>query len=470
LCAFFFAATISIFAQGSLTPPGAPAPTMKALDQIASTGIAINATNTPGNASALFVISLPGSYYLTGNITGVSGKNGIVINAENVSLDLNGFALIGVSGASSGVLTNPNIRNVRVHDGTIRSWPVYGVLAFTSPNGVLERLRILDCGAAGVFMGDGSVVKDCLLRGNADAGIYARVGSLITGCTVENNAGLGMGVDADCHIVGCTVRSNGGAGIDPAPDCHIKDCVATGNGSFGIRAPYERVTVIHCNTAANTGGGISVGNEGIVRDCTANGNTGTAANGITALQRCVISGCTASGNSGSGISVDRSSTVSGCTANTNTTYGINAAGRNRVSDCVANDNSNSGIHITFTGTVERNFCNTNAICGIVSDNGGFVDILDNNCSENGGSNTGAGIRVSVAGGCRIEHNNIGLNYRGIDVLSGRNIIARNVAVANSNADYNIVPGNSYGPIVIVTGVNDISGTVNANHPAANFRY
>ena len=37
-----------LLAQGSLTPPGAPGPSMKSLDQVASTGIAINATNTPG--------------------------------------------------------------------------------------------------------------------------------------------------------------------------------------------------------------------------------------------------------------------------------------------------------------------------------------------------------------------------------------------------------------------------------------
>jgi hypothetical protein len=62
-CVLFSAATVSLFAQGLLTPPGAPAPTMKALDQIASSGTAINATNTPGDTSYHFIISSPGSYY-----------------------------------------------------------------------------------------------------------------------------------------------------------------------------------------------------------------------------------------------------------------------------------------------------------------------------------------------------------------------------------------------------------------------
>jgi hypothetical protein len=63
---------------------------MKTLDQIEAR-TPINATATPGDASNQFIISAGGSYYLTANITGVSGKNGMSINASNVTLDLNGL-------------------------------------------------------------------------------------------------------------------------------------------------------------------------------------------------------------------------------------------------------------------------------------------------------------------------------------------------------------------------------------------
>ena len=53
---FFFAMSMSIFAQGSLTPPGAPAPTMKTLDQVEARTI-INATNTSGNSINQFIIT-----------------------------------------------------------------------------------------------------------------------------------------------------------------------------------------------------------------------------------------------------------------------------------------------------------------------------------------------------------------------------------------------------------------------------
>ena len=101
LAALALLITGGLLYAGPLNPPAGPVTsTYKTLTEV-EPRIAINATNTPGDAigdpsPSLFKITQPGSYYLTGNITGVEDTHGIEIVASGVTLDLNGFDLLGV--------------------------------------------------------------------------------------------------------------------------------------------------------------------------------------------------------------------------------------------------------------------------------------------------------------------------------------------------------------------------------------
>ena len=94
----------------------------------------------------------------------------------------------------------------------------------------------------------------------------------------------------------------------------------------------------------------------------------------------------------------------------------------------------------------------------------MVNTCDGNGFEEG---DGAGIRV--ISDCRVESNNVTNNDRGIDVDLLGNLIIKNTSSANTT-NYDILGGNSFGPIVNVAGVGDISGTANADHPWANFEH
>ena len=92
MCAFFFASAISLYGQGSLSPPaGPPAPTMKRLSYI-DPGESFES----GQLGATQIqIDQSGYYYLTGNVTTVlATEAAIVVNASFVTIDLRGFSIV----------------------------------------------------------------------------------------------------------------------------------------------------------------------------------------------------------------------------------------------------------------------------------------------------------------------------------------------------------------------------------------
>src|SRR5437667_9194781 len=83
LALLLLAALAGVVHGGPLDPPGPVAPTGKTV-----------ITSLP------FTISQPGSYILNGDLTGSSG-DGITIQTDWVTIDLNGFTLFGASGTAS---------------------------------------------------------------------------------------------------------------------------------------------------------------------------------------------------------------------------------------------------------------------------------------------------------------------------------------------------------------------------------
>ncbi len=121
---------------GSLEPPpGMPMPTGRSVqelsDKIGRTDHGVSEPRTPvksllGSTTASHVISAPGSYYMTENLLGEPGKNGIEIQADNVDLDLAGFHLIGAPPDPVGTLPGTGIlcdrQNVTVYNGSVYVW------------------------------------------------------------------------------------------------------------------------------------------------------------------------------------------------------------------------------------------------------------------------------------------------------------------------------------------------------------
>ena len=248
----------ALLAQGSLTPPpGAPGATMLTLSQI-EPRTPVDATHTGSGGSAKFLITQPGSYYLTTNIVGVSSEHGINISANNVTLDLNGFSLQGVSGALDGVYIHAGYTNVTVRNGSISGWvSSFGGVEDHANNAILEGLNI-SANANGIVLESSGVVRDCNCNNNFGVGIQVYAG-MVSGCEALNNSSTGIYVGSGT-VSDCDALTNANYGIYVGNNCTVKDCTASGNTSYGIYVANNS-TVIGCTAGGNTAdSGIYVGN------------------------------------------------------------------------------------------------------------------------------------------------------------------------------------------------------------------
>jgi hypothetical protein len=212
----------STFAQGPLTPPGAPAPTMKTLDQVQPR------TLIPGGTAA-FTISSEGSYYLGGNLSIASG-NAILVNANNVTIDLQGFELIG-TGGSAGIFINGGISNITIRNGTIRNFTSDAINGQGNSTVHVEKVRALNNASSGIVVDVNGAVIDCVASANAGAGIVGTDNCVIYHCQSISNTGTnshGISVANAAQITGCVTRNNAGSGIVTGTDGTLSDCVEIG--------------------------------------------------------------------------------------------------------------------------------------------------------------------------------------------------------------------------------------------------
>ena len=429
----------TVLAQGPLTPPGAPAPTMRTLDQV-EPRIAINATNTPGDADSLYKITQPGSYYLTGNITGVFGKMGIEIAATGVTIDLMGFEMIGGGSTSPGIQAVAETGNIHIRNGNIRNWKPGIDLSQCNYN-LLSDLRVLTCSVGGIQGRLATTITNCTVSSNFAPGIVVQNLSVITGCTLQSNGGTGITAGPGAVISHCSLRFNTD-GLNVGSGSTISNTTATQNFGRGIVAG-DGCTISDCVAHTNTGGdGFSVGKGCTVRHCSAYTNTGGGAGGGDGIQvgdGTSVLDCTSYDNAANGIlGPNVGVTVSGCTVYKNGDNGI-SIGAGTVTRCDSSDNNSDGIRVVSAGR-----------------------ITDNKCFSNGpGSSLGAGIHV-IQTDCIIENNLVGFNDYGLDVDSFPNVIIHNSARANVTNNYEVAAGNMLGTIITTTANMNAAANTYAN--------
>jgi hypothetical protein len=256
---------------GDLAPPPGPVgPTHKTLTQVEPRRIL---NNIPGDAQYTVQITEPGSYYLTADIIGTPNRRGIAVEADDVVIDLNGFALRGPGNLSEvGIVAIGQRTNFTIRNGTIRDWGYASLnVGGHMRHCLFEDLTIIDNIAGSLEQSevDNSVFRNIRVKGTGEVGITAGDNCVINDCTVE---GTSLGISAVFNSV--------------ISDCVTIEC-GTGIALFG-NGIVERCST-RTSSASNSTVGIALGTGGIARNCsTVGAYIGIESNGFARIENCSV--------------------------------------------------------------------------------------------------------------------------------------------------------------------------------------
>ena len=290
-------------------------------------------------------IDQPAVVTLIGSLKGVSGQNGITIDADDVTIDMAGHTIEGVAGSLDGIVLDTYADNIEIRNGTVRNF-AWGIIDI-SPTGHGQRIidmRLIENTLGGVnFDSERNVIKGCYIADNAESAsgyIYC----IETGgeSRVIDNVIQGNAKNASGHIY-CLRTSTSSIIKGNILDNNGNGC--TGDLIYGISASAG--SIVSGNTVSTTGYNAAVS----VYALSASGGC------VVKDNACYWNGFGCTGPLVYGIKVGEASTVIGNSSRDNgrggtaMIFGINLGGQNLV-------DQNSAYFNTTGSGVNMNSCTT----------------------------------------------------------------------------------------------------------------
>jgi hypothetical protein len=236
-----------------------------------------------------FVISKPGNYHLTRNLTLTKELSGerdgaIRVTVSDVTINLNGRTLAGTGNGFAGICAQEeSIGHIRIRNGTISGFE-YGVfLASQFGPFEVEDLAVELCKTSGIFqIAPDSAVRRCNVRsigGTTTESDTAGVSIFGTGGIIENTTVSNTSPRAGSNSTSAISGNGEGALI---AHCRVSQSGSAVSGSVGVRFGGKRINVVD-NYIANQSVGISLFDlsskfrDNIITDCPTSTSGGTDA-------------------------------------------------------------------------------------------------------------------------------------------------------------------------------------------------
>ena len=134
---------------------------------------AIALDTVAGDDQAAVRITKSGAYLQRFDIQGKPGQCGIVIEADNVSIEMDGHALTGCPGTLDGIVVVGARTSVTIKNGRIHAWGRQGVDLAPALVAKVMSLEITDNKGSGLLLGPAARVVDCLVDRNGASSLIA---------------------------------------------------------------------------------------------------------------------------------------------------------------------------------------------------------------------------------------------------------------------------------------------------------
>src|SRR5437867_11177569 len=196
------AAALARVARARPAPPSSTGTSLQDVyDKIARTDQGFGEARVPveslsGSATAQYVIRAPGVYYLTGNITGVTGKAAIEVQSDQVEIECDGFTFFGAPGTLACITSPGAQRCIGIYDAGFKGWQNTCIDLVNSADSLVEECLFDSCdsttdpAARGTCaLGAGGVVLDCDVRACRGSVVSVGQHGVIAECTNFNGSG-----------------------------------------------------------------------------------------------------------------------------------------------------------------------------------------------------------------------------------------------------------------------------------------